>query len=179
MEMATGNCLDYIQIPITKNEEKMKFIPVINKMLIGSAIVFGFSNCSKPIEEKMDEAEIKVQEERSDVIEARQNLHEVASDSVQQVEEYLIVTKERLGENTKNLKEIKNEVKSSRAISLPNFEENLSILVKRNQDLIAIANDTTAIRSDTWVNVRKELNEEMDALEKAIADLQEKSKKKL
>lgn len=156
----------------------MKITQQLSKVLISSAFVFGLSSCSKPIEEKLDEAEKKVQEEQSEVVEAKEELHEVTTDSVNQVEEYLVVTKQRLEANTKNLKEIKIELQSDRAVTTPVLEKEWSVLDKKNKELLTIANDTSAIRSDTWENVRIELNKEMDALEEAIADFQGKGKKK-
>jgi cell division protein FtsL len=161
------------------NSKIMKINPVIFKMLICTTIVFAFCNCSKPIEEKIDDAETKVQEQQSDLREAKQELNQVSTDSIRQVEEYLIVTQERLELNTQNLEGIKKELKSSKAISTSSFEEELSILEIRNRKLMAKANDSYEIQSDSWASVKTELNKEMDELEKAIADLQEKSRKKL
>lgn len=156
----------------------MKIIPVLSKVLMGSALVLSLSYCTKPIEEKLDDAETKVQEEQSDVMEAKEDLQEVAVDSVNQVEDFLLVSKQRLETNANNLEEIKRELKSDRAVLTPILEQELSVLDKRNKELLTIANDTSAIRSDTWENVKIELNKEMDALETAIADFRDKGKKK-
>ncbi|MCH6234395.1 hypothetical protein [Cognataquiflexum rubidum] len=156
----------------------MKIIPVLSKVLMGSAFVLFLSYCTKPIEEKLDDAETKVQEKQSEVIEAKGELYDVAADSVGQVEEYLVVTKQRLEANTKNLEEIKRELKSDRAFLTPILEQELSDLDKRNKELLKIANDTSAIRSGTWENVKIEFNKEMDALETAITDFRDKGTKK-
>jgi len=152
----------------------MKIVQKLSKVLIGSVIVFGFGNCSKPIEEKIDDAESKVQEKQSDVIEARKELHEVASDSVNQVEQYLIVTKERLDANSKILEEMEREFSSERSDRDLDYKGRLAALNQRNVELMAIANDSQTIRSDTWENVRIELNKEMDDLEKSIAVLRQR-----
>lgn len=156
----------------------MKIIPVFSKVVIGSAFVLSLSFCTKPIEEKLDDAETKVQEKQSEVIEAKGVLQGVAIDSVNQVEDFLLVAKQRLEVNANNLEEIKRELNSGRAVQTPVLEQELSVLDKSNKKLIMISNDTSAIRSDTWENVKIELNKEMDALETAIADFRDKWKKK-
>jgi hypothetical protein len=157
----------------------MKFNSIIFQNLIYVAVVFVLCNCSKPIEEKIDDAESKVQEEQSDLKEAKKELNQVFSDSIRMVEEYLIVTQERLELNTQDLEGIKKELRSSKAISTHTFEEELSILEIRNRKLMAVANDSYEIQGDSWANVKTELNKELDELEKAIAELKDKSKKKL
>lgn len=156
----------------------MKINPVLFQLLICTKIVFAFCNCSKPIEEKIDEAETKVREKQTELRESKQELNQVADDSVRQVEEYLTVTQDRLELNTQNLERIKNEFKSSKAISTRTFEEKLSILEIRNRKLMAKANGSYEIHGDSWANVKTELNKELDELEKAIAELQGKSREK-
>jgi len=145
-----------------------------SSMLVLTAIVLCFGSCSKPIEEKMDDAESKVKEKQVEVAEAKVDLYQVASDSAIQVAEYLMVTKERLKANTKNLEEIKEGFSSDKTDRKLAFDEELASLINLNRALIAVVNDTPAIRSDTWKNVRVELNQQMDDLEKSIAELKEK-----
>lgn len=146
----------------------------VSSLLLVSAIGFGFGSCSKPIEEKMDDAESKVEEKQDEVTEAKVDLYQVASDSANQVTEYLMVTKERLKENTQNLEEIKEGFSSDKTDRKLAYDEELTSLINQNRALIAVVNDTPAIRSDTWKNVRVELNQQMDDLEKSIAELKEK-----
>ena len=145
-----------------------------SSLLVVTAIVLGLGGCSKPLEEKMDEAESKVEEKQSEVVEAKLDLYQVASDSAIRVTEYLMVTKERLKANSKNLNEIKEEVTSDKTESKLAFDKELLSLINQNRALLAVVNDTPAIRSDTWKNVRVELNQQMDDLEKSIAKLKEK-----
>ncbi|MCR9015851.1 hypothetical protein [Aquiflexum gelatinilyticum] len=146
----------------------------VSSLLLVSAIGFGFGSCSKPIEEKMDDAESKVEEKQDEVTEAKVDLYQVASDSATQVTEYLMVTKERLKENTQNLEEIKEGFSSDKTDRKLAYDEELTSLINQNRALIAVVNDTPAIQSDTWKNVRVELNQQMDDLEKSIAELKEK-----
>ncbi|MCS4436309.1 hypothetical protein [Aquiflexum gelatinilyticum] len=146
----------------------------VSSLLLVSAIGFGFGSCSKPIEEKMDDAESKVEEKQDEVTEAKVDLYQVASDSATQVTEYLMVTKERLKANTQSLEEIKEGFSSDKTDRKLAYDEELTSLINQNRALIAVVNDTPAIRSDTWKNVRVELNQQMDDLEKSIAELKEK-----
>jgi hypothetical protein len=152
----------------------MNILPKLRTVLIVTAIVYGFSNCSKPIEEKIYDAESKVDERQSDLIEARKELYEVAADSANQVEQYLIVSRERLESNAKILEEMKREFTSDRSDLKLEYEGRLATLNKKNVELMAITNDSRTIRSDTWENVRIELNKEMDELEKSIAVLRQR-----
>ncbi|MCH6201816.1 hypothetical protein MMU07_19710 [Aquiflexum sp. LQ15W] len=152
----------------------MKIKTKVSSLLVVTAMAIGLESCSKPIEEKMDDAESKVEEKQVEVAEAKVDLYQVASDSANQVAEYLMVTKERLKANTKNLEEIKKGFSSYKTDRKLAFDEELASLINLNRALIAVVNDTPAIRSYTWKNVRLELNQQMDDLEKSIAELKEK-----
>jgi hypothetical protein len=144
----------------------------VSSLLLVSAI--GFGSCTKPIEEKMEDAESNVKEKQIEVVEAKVDLYQAASDSAIQVTEYLMVTKERLKSNTKNLDEIKEGFRSDKTDRKFAFDAELVSLISQNRALIAEVNDTPAIRSDTWKNFRLELNQQMDDLEKSITELNEK-----
>jgi hypothetical protein len=144
----------------------------VSSLLLVSAI--GFGSCTKPIEEKMEDAESNVKEKQIEVVEAKVDLYQAASDSAIQVTEYLMVTKERLKANTKNLDEIKEGFRSDKTDRKFAFDAEMVSLINQNRALIAVVNDTPAIRSDTWKNARLELNQQMDDLEKSITELNEK-----
>jgi hypothetical protein len=151
----------------------MKVLSVISKMLWVCTILFILNSCSKPIEEKIEKAESEVEVKQAELVKAKKELKQVATDSVQQVKDYLIVSKKRLEINAKNIEEVKRDFISDKANLNLGLKEKVNALNQKNLELLSIINNSKAIRNDTWEDFRTELNLKMDSLEKSITDLKE------
>jgi hypothetical protein len=151
----------------------MNILSVLRNVLLSSALVWGFSFCAKPVEEKDEKIESIVQNLNDD-LEGDEGLRLAKIDSVFEFQKYINLTKYRLDQNTKNLDDIKSEFKSDKSKVRLAFEGELFNLNKKNLELKSRVNDSQKSQNNLVDTNYIELDKEIDILESSIIDLRKR-----
>ncbi len=153
----------------------MNVLSIIWKGFLSLALVLGFSYCAQPAKEKNEKAALEIQDNQIEAMRGKEEFKLIVIDSVFEFQEYINETQFRLSENTKNLDDIKRELKSDKSKVRLAFEGEIFRLNKKNLELKSRVNDSVKYHNSLGNPFFNEIDKEIDILESSITDLKKRS----
>jgi len=135
-----------------------------------SLLVVGFAfvvSCKGTPEQKED----KLNEEIVDVSEAKKDLNEALTDSINNYEAYKSETKIKLQENARLIATFKDKKPAN-----DNYKKQVAALEQDNEKLKAMLDGFQQGNEDQWEQFKLDFNTRLDQLKEAISELEKRNK---
>jgi DNA anti-recombination protein RmuC len=139
------------------------------KMLI-PAVVIGFmaaavsTSCNRPSEERLKDANEKVDEERQDVNKAIDNAQV-------EWEKYKADAKEKIRDNDEKIAKLKDKMRDEKADAREKHQEKIAELEAKNNEMRRKIDEYKYVNDTGWQEFKREFNHDMDQLGHSIDDI--------
>lgn len=149
---------------------------IITLSLTSILVGFGFTACNSSAT-KVENAENKVEESRTDMIEANIDLNQVRQDSIDEYQRFKKEASDKIIAHNQSIIDFRARVASDKRKNRAEYEAKLFKLEQKNTDLKKKLDDYKDGGKDKWVKFKNEFNHDMEELGASLKDFSTKSKK--
>jgi predicted small secreted protein len=120
---------------------------------------------------KVKNAEDKLNKEKVDVLEAKQDLDQIRKDSITDYNKFKMESEEKINGYEKRIAELKTKIATEKKEDKSAYEKQLAQLEKKNSEMKEKLVNYKEEGQEKWVSFKNEFNHDMDELGKAFNDL--------
>lgn len=113
----------------------------------------------------------QLKEAKQEVVNADENLAEAEADYLVDMENYKVVTAEKISANEKSIAEFKARVAQSKKDAKKDYEKKIGELEQKNTDMKRKLDEYKLEGKEMWDSFKIEFNHDMDELSEALKDL--------
>jgi lipopolysaccharide export LptBFGC system permease protein LptF len=114
----------------------------------------------------------KVANAQDDVIKANEELNKANQEYLEDIKSYRKITAENIIANENNIAEFKARIEKDKKAAKSDYKKKIALLEQKNSDMKKKMDEYTDQGKENWEIFKAEFNNEMDAMAKALKDLQ-------
>jgi light-regulated signal transduction histidine kinase (bacteriophytochrome) len=142
---------------------KKSFLVIATYMFVATTVFTGCNSSADKLEKAQKEA-----------IDANLELEKANTEYLDDVENYRLVTNNRIEENNKAVAEFNARIVNEKKQAKADYQAKILVLEQKNTDLKKRLDDYKADGKDNWATFKADFNKEMDELVNSVKELTSK-----